>query len=642
MSRPRSSAPLAAASLLASVVLLPGLLVLAPGAALAAGTSLKADKVDKAPKLDGVPGSAEWPRELTKLSSNVKGSAAAKDLSAKIALQYDDQNLYVAADVTDDVLRGGADRVEVVLVVGSATESLSLYPGQPGKSAGKAEKGGQAIKGAKVVEAPNKTGWTLEAAIPWSAIGDGQTRVGLKAGVFVHDADASDSEEAVVGTASSSDGASLPALVTSSEQAFADGLMKDKRLGAPTCSFIENVAGDGARERVMVFDHYLVVLGSGFRGGNEYYWNDMVVSGSTLSVKSCEARDLDGDGKKDIVLKKRFTDNAKVSRDVLEVLAFGGTSEVPGPLFRHEIGITTPKGSITNDVSFAADGGKLAVTVTPGSAKDLTEDNFSEPMETTFDPVLLPWGAIDSQTYKLKGGTFAKASEKTHKKPGGEQKPVTVSTPAPAKQADPPKVQTVDSEKVYSTYKRDRGASGKPRFDLSGDVDGDGKAERVLLQDKDLVVFGPGFKSGTGYSFSSLPFADASDIKSVSLRDVTGDKKSEIVVRGILKAKAPREAGPGDVEREIELVFRVSGESIKRVFGAEVGRSIGSQKIVGSITYDDKGGVTLAPGKAVGFTKASYPFNQDSGPVGGLEPLLLPWGDAKPVTYKWSGSAFSK
>lgn len=637
MSRTRTSPLLV---VLTGLGLLPGLAAL-PRTALAAGTSLKADKLDKAPNLDGVPGSSEWPRELTKLAHNVKGSPSAKDLSAKAALQYDDKNLYVAADVTDDTLRGGADRVELVLVVGGATQSISLYPGQPGKTAGKAEKGGQPIKGAKVVEAPNKTGWTLEASVPWTAIGDGLTRVGMKGGIFVHDADGSDTEEAVVGTASSTDASSLPALLTSSEQAFADGLMKDKRLSSPTCSFIDNVAGDAARERVMVFDHYLVVLGSGFRGGTEYYWNDMGVPGSTLAVQSCEARDLDGDGKKDLVLRKRFTDNAKVSREVLEVLAFAGTSEVPGPLFRREVGIATPKGSVTNDVSFAADGGKLAVTITPGSAKGLGEDNFSEPMETSFDPVLLPWGTIDSQTYKLKGSTFARVSEKTHKS-AAEQRPVSATAPTPARQAEPAKPPTVDSEKVYSTYKRDRGASGRARFDLSGDVDGDGRAERVLLHDKDLVVFGPGFKGGTGYAFSTLAFADAADIKSVSLRDVTGDKKSEILVRGVLKAKAPRESGGGEVEREIELVFRVSGESIKRVFGAEVGRSIGSQKIVGSISYDDKGAVTLAPGKAVGFTKASYPFNQDSGPVGGLEPLLLPWGDTKPVSYKWSGSSFAK
>ena len=88
-------------------------------------------------------------------------------------------------------------------------------------------------------------------------------------------------------------------------------------------------------------------------------------------------------------------------------------------------------------------------------------------------------------------------------------------------------------------------------------------------------------------------------------------------------------------------MFRVTAEGVKRIFGAEVGLAIGSNKIVGSISYDATS-VKLAPVKAVGFTEKTYPFNQDSGPVGGLEPLLLPWGGAKPATYKWSGSSFAK
>ena len=623
---------------------LPLAFAVAPRPASASGTTLRADKADKAPKLDGVPQSNEWPRELTKLGNAVKGSASAKDLSAKAAIAYDDKNVYVAADVTDDTLRAGADHVDLSLVVSGSLVTISLYPGQAGKTAGKAEKSGAAVKGAKVVEAPNKTGYTLEASIPWSAIGDGSARVGMKGGLFVYDADGSDAIEAIVGSASGTDAASLPPLLTASEQAFTDGLAKDKKLGTPGCALLDNVAGDSIKERVLVFDHYLVVLGSSFRQGSEYYWSDMATSGTTLSVSSCDTRDFDGDGHKDIVLKKRFTDGFKVSREVIEVLSFQGSSEVPSPIFRHEVGVTTPKGSITNDVAFTADGSKLAITVTPGSAKGLSADNYNEAVETSFDAVLLPWGTIDSQSYKLKGASYAKSTEKTHARSGQDTKPAVAEKAPPQKQADMPKAAPPpDTEKVYAIYKKDRGTSGKPRFDQTGDVDDDGRAERVLLHDKDLVVLGPGFKSGSGYAFSTLPFADAADIRSVTLRDTTGDKKADIVVRGVLKAKAPKEAGSGEVEREIELVFRVSGESIKRVFGAEVARSIGQKKIVGSIAYGDgKPTITLAPGSAVGFTKSSYPFNQDTGPVGGLEPLLLPWSDAKGVTYTWAKGAFAK
>ncbi len=151
-------------------------------------------------------------------------------------------------------------------------------------------------------------------------------------------------------------------------------------------------------------------------------------------------------------------------------------------------------------------------------------------------------------------------------------------------------------------------------------------------------VFGPGFRSGSAYTFLSLPFASGSDVKAVSLKDVTGDKKADILVRGILHAKGPNKE---DVEREVELVFRVTKEGIKRVFAAEVARSIGSKRVAGSIAYDG-GKVSLTAGKASGFTKESYPFAQDTGAVGGFEPLVLPWSDVKSLKYKWSGSAFDR
>src|SRR5262249_23714877 len=160
-------------------------------------------------------------------------------------------------------------------ITSTSTETVAIFPGQPGKTAGKATKNGAAIASAKVVEAPNASGWTLEASIPWTSIGDGTTRVGLKGALFVYDADDSDAPDAVVGSAASSDASSLPDLVTTPEQALADGLMKEKSLGKPSFSFIDNVAGNGQKERVLVYDKYLVVLGSGFRSGTGYYFTDL-------------------------------------------------------------------------------------------------------------------------------------------------------------------------------------------------------------------------------------------------------------------------------------------------------------------------------------------------------------------------------
>src|ERR1700722_15939531 len=89
-------------------------LLASPTAAHAEGTALRADLVEaKSIKLDGVP--KEW-GGLVSLGYTLKGHNGKPDVDARAGLAYDDNNLYVAADVTDDVLRGGGgDRVEVVI-----------------------------------------------------------------------------------------------------------------------------------------------------------------------------------------------------------------------------------------------------------------------------------------------------------------------------------------------------------------------------------------------------------------------------------------------------------------------------------------------------------------------------------------------
>jgi hypothetical protein len=629
-----------AAAALASAL---ALLVAAPASA----APLRIDKLDKLPSLDGVPG--EWPRELGKLAS-IKGSPSAADFSGKAAIAYDDKDVYIAVDVTDDSFKGGAsgDRVEVVFVVGGTATTVTLVPGLPGKSAGKATAKGADIKDAKVIEAPRKGGWTLEAKVPWSAWEGASTlRVGMRGGLFIHDVDGS-SVDATIGTHASQEASSLPVILTTPEQALTDGLIREKKLSAtPDFSATANVVGDGMRERVMVFDRYLVVLGPTFRKGKEYYFADMSVAGYSMKTASVEVREMDGDGRADLVFRKRFTKTgSKTTREVMQVQTFG-SADTPEVVFQHEIGIVNAKGSIANEVGLSAESNSTVITIKPGTAKGLEESNYDEPTESSFDAVLLPWGKIESQTYKWKGKGYSKASEKTRPKPASTETPKASTsekpTPTPAPAPAP------DTTKVYALYKKDRGITSAARFDVSGDIEGDTKIERAVVHDgggekklPELAVFGPGHKKGAGYSFTTLPFAAGSDVKSVSVRDVTGDKKAELVVRGILKVKGPKNE---DVEREIELVYRVTADSVKRVFGAEVGRSIGAKKIIGSITYDaskDKSAVTLAAGKAVGFTKSDYPFNQDTSAVGGLEPLILPWSDIKSLKYKWKGSAFEK
>jgi hypothetical protein len=624
-------------------------------AAPADGTPLGADLLaPKAVKLDGIP--KEWPSGLASLSRAVKGKPGKADLEARAAVAYDVSNIYVAADVTDDVLKAGADHVALVLgFPGGAVHEVLLYPGDPGKSPGAAKTAdGKAIAGAKVIEAPRAGGFTLEASIPWSAFPQASTvRVGLRGALFARDADASATIEAALGTAASAAYAGLPALAMEPEQALAEGLLKEKGLrGAPRSEFLADVAGDAMKERVLVYDRYLVVLGPTFRKGTEYYWNDLGVDVAGGMMPFIDVRDVTGDGQAEIIFRKRFGSGAKW-REALQVVSFG-KGEVPNVIFQHEVGISTDAGSVSNDVFFTEEGGKTLIKIGVGSAKKLNAGNYKEATETAFDPLLLPWGSIRSQTYRYAGSAFSKVAE--------EKQEPTAAPAAPSPQAGAPRRDGPPAagstfqpppapnaaelmNQVYDLYKRDRSVTGKARFDSAVDCVGDKTPERVLLHGRDIVIFGKGFKGGLGYSMLTMQFASANDILGMTAKDLTRDGKAEIIVKGVVRTPAPQDLGGGTVEREIVLVFQVAGETVRRVFAAETARSIGTKRIEGLFRLVDVGGsavIELAPGKAIEWTEKTYPFNQDTGPVGGFEPLLLPWGGAKAVRYRWTGASFSR
>jgi hypothetical protein len=504
------------------------------------------------------------------------------------------------------------------------------------------KRGAALVTGAKAVEAPRAGGYTLEAQIPWSAFPEAATvRVGLKAGVFVHDSDGGP-VDAVVGSASGSSHGSLAPFPLEAEQALAVGLLKQKSITTgPRYELVADVVGDAMKERVAVYEQYLVVLGPTFRKGTEYYWSDLGVDASRGQLPSLELRDLTGDGRAELVMRKRSASGARY-REVLDVWSFGA-ADTPSSLFRHEVAVMTEQGSVENTVSFVPDGAKLAIKLEPGAAKRYDAASYKEPTMAGLDGVLLPWGTVKSRTFKLSGSAYAKASEETQAAaPAPAPAPSKPAEPTPATPSPPKLTQAELAEKVLALYRKDRGQQQSARFDQGADLSGNGDKERLLVVDRDLVIVGKSFKGGTGYAYLTMSqFASSADVRDVTTRDVTGDGKAEIVVRGVLQVTAPKELGGGAVEREVVVVYQVVGEGLKRVFAAELGRSMGKSKVTGAITWG-AGAIELGPGKATGWTEKTYPFGQDLGPTGGYEPLLLPWGGAKPARYKWSSGAFQK
>jgi hypothetical protein len=621
--------------------------------ALAGGRSITAEPMaGEQVRIDG--DLREWPNKMTDLGDTLSGSGA----RAAVTLGYDEASLYVVLKVMDKhIVRTPAaneseDHATLLLAFPHGrdfnTYELELFPGNPGKVAGVVKLRGQVVSGAKIVEAPSDGGLHVEAQIPWSVFPDAaKVRVGLRAAVTYTDADAPGSVSGIVGTAPGRNGRALPPLLLEAEDGLETQLLRPKGLSLATREAYGNVSGDGMYERVAVFGTNLAIVGPHFRGGKEFYFADLGVKQPSM-VTRLELVDFDGDGRDEIVIEKRVGAPNKY-RDVITVTKVG-TDDTPYQAFAQEVGIKTADGRIQNHVSFK-DG---AIEISQGESDGFDPATYAEVTPSDMGSALLPWESVGSRTFKWQGKGFVAAGETPFTPNGGSGKVANASgkgDKSREKSDEPrppptPRAPTSDEllDRVYALYRKDRGVGGsKPSFDFVTDVAGDATPERVLVHGKDLVVFGKGFRSGMSYTFITIGAANPKDIVDVTARDLTGDGKAEIIVRAVLHSKASKALGGGSVERRALMIYGVKDDALTRVFGAETSRAVGHNEILGAVAFEPgKRGldIDLRPARALGWTEQSYPFPPDTTSAGGLEPLLLPWGNAAQRSYRWDGSAY--
>lgn len=630
------------------------LTLLSSPAALGAGTTLDAlPMAGQKIRIDG--DLREWPGKMDSLSHTLQGKPGG---SAAGQIGYDEKYLYVAFKVTDKKLArtsgyGAAEDHGTLLIAfpsgkgGFATHELSLFQGEPGKVAGSVRTKSGAVSGAQLVEAPSKNGYTFEAKIPWSALPQAASvRIGLRAALRYTDADSPGAVKSVVATATGGTGGALPSLRLENEQGLHQNLIKAKGLSpAPARELYGDLNGDKLLERVAVYGPYLTILGPKYRGGKEFYFGELGVSDASM-VSRLELRDFDGDKKDEILVVKKFGTPEKY-RELVQVLKIG-TDEAPWAAFSHEISIVTEKGKIENELKLVQKGKLPAIEIAQGSSEGFEPDTYAEPLSGDMPGALLPWESVKSRTFQWDGKSFSKADEASWKpgvKSAGKKK--AAKKPDGPPPPPPPRPPTADEmlDRLYALYRKDRKVGTKaPRFDFVTDVAGGSATERVLVHDKDVVAFGKDYRGGTTYSFITVGVADAKDIVDVTARDLTGDGKAEVVVRGVLHAKASKELGGDVVDRYALFVYQVTEGGIRRIFAAETGRALKDSRIIGSVSFvPEKTGavrIELGPGRAVGWTEKTYPFPPDTSAAGGLEPLILPWSSS-PRKYAFDGSAFA-
>jgi len=624
-----------------------------------AGSSWAGRAIDAEPvhgvkiRIDGL--LREWPGKLVALADTLKGSASDRDPRVSCKIGYDDKHLYVVLKIFDGRIvrtqKAGAGEDHATLKIafpktrgGFSQHEIALYPGNPGKVGGVVKVDGRSVPGAKIVEAPVKGGLEVEAQLPWSALPESsRIRVGLRAALSYSDADSPGSVRAVVATGSGRGGA-LPPLRLAAEQGLDAALIRGKGLSdRPAKVAYGNVAGDAMIERVAVYDNYLTIVGPRYRGGKEFYFGELGISGGKM-VTRLTLVDFDGDGLAEIVVQKRMGGSDRF-REVLTVLKLGKDG-APWLAFAHEVGIKTPDLEIKNQVKIT----KREIEIAQGDADGVDAGGYSEPLPSDMPSALLPWQTVGKKTFRWDGKSITSSGETTwtpKMTDGGG--PRTASRSRSDEPAAPPPPRPPSSEelldRVYALYRKERGVgAGKPRFDFVTDVAGDRAPERVLIHGKDIVVFGKGYRAGTSYAFITVGVAEPKDILDATARDLTGDGKAEIIVRGVLRAKASKELGGDIVERQALMVYRVRDNGVTRIFGAETGRALGGDRIIGAVALEPAGRgvqIELRPGRSVGWTESTYPFPPDTTTAGGLEPLLLPWGELRKRRYKFDGSAFA-
>jgi hypothetical protein len=388
---------------------------------------------------------------------------------------------------------------------------------------------------------------------------------------------------------------------------------------------------------VYVVDRFVVVLGPGYRSGEAYDYFELPVLGAG-SVRSAEARDLTGDGHDELVVVLR-QGNDLGARHVWQVIAFDG--EAVRPVWGVETRKEAAGGFIEVEVAVRAarrGGGPPTIEVTAGRAQGLDAMTYREAPAAGVEPILLPWGPIASRSYRWNGTAFAASGERPNPRyvaPAPAPPAATVTSTPPPAEPEPPPPPGIDA--LVDAFRRDRGIGRDvaARFRRTANVAEDPRAEQVMVFGKAVLVIGPGYRDGRGWLYYELPVAEAADVVSVDVADLTGDGRAEIVVR-VRQALAMSRPASEPVRREVLLVHQLTPQGFPRLGAIEVAREMGAARIDNEVALARAGrgrALEIRPGRTRAWDAASWPF-ADGATGDGVEALLLPWRDRAPVRYR--------
>ncbi len=589
------------------------------------------------------------------------------DAAVGFALAKDDQYLYIAAEVRDDqVVRSREHRAtDDALVISLGVQAsggrrvgydIALMPGIPGSFPGAVQFRGArsgAINGARVVEEnlQGGGGYTIEVQIPWASLPDLRDNLAsLRGRVAYHDADTPGrgGVETVLATGPG-EGRSydqLPPARGSTVSTAGDLITQFRQAqnlvtAEPFLDRSANIAGDAQLERVVLFSRLCVVAGPGIAGGSRFAYFEHPVRTSDDLVEVA-LRDVTGDSRLDVILRARVNAN-NMTRELLYVYAATGGADQLERVFAHELSRSAQGMRVVNRATYEQ-GPRIRVTF--GSNEGFTERNFPRVQETGVLLPMLPWSEHRSVAYQWSEGVnrfdIAGSEPNPTRAAAAVATPNTPETTAGGTPGATVAVAPSDLNGVLALARqRARLAPGaRPDFSSEGNVAEDRQPEVVHIYGRTMIVAGRAFMSGRSYYSVDLP--EGFTVLGLDLADVTDDGQSEALVRARRMVTVQVRGQPLEVTKDFLLVYSFDPAHRGRVFAAEVSRRVGAEGVTNEVRGLARGrgnGLTIAPGRAAGWTEQSYPF-RDSPPQG-FAPILLPWATRAPVQYRWNGQTLA-
>jgi hypothetical protein len=568
----------------------------------------------------------------------------AKEPHLRFAIASDEAGLYLGAEVDDTAvvrtrsIDGNQDAIVLHLQAGdepdAPTKEIWLMPGITGS-----EKALAAVAGAgsikrkleprvKVVEGPRKDaqGYVLEAFIPFEVLFGKTLWETGRAGLRLEAVDPGGRAPMQLATIPAGERLPRFQLGQGHVDFLASFLAEKQRTGLlPTRDLQRNVAGDGDAERVLLIDKYVLAYGPGIADGKTYAYFELPVS-TGADVESFELLDFDRDGRFEIALRLRQKNELGL-RTLYTVLTL--ESDRFSRVFAAEVKKTVGAQTLENRVTLRqpAKGKTMLVFGVGGESLD-ARAAFEERSATDATPLLTPWGAVRERSYAFDGRTFGQVGEVAQ--PAAIAQAKRTEQPQ-TKQADDAPVMMAPSEaQLLSHFKRalKLAPDAEPTQRLRGNLLGEGGEEALCVFGASFAVLGPEVGGGTRYAAFSLPVAAAA-VQQVWIADVTGDGRSEILVR-VTQALA----GAEGATRTLLFVLRIDEQGrFTRILQREVARRVGEHEIENRVVTRD-GKLVIEAGHVRGWSGTSYPFADEA--IGGAEPLLLPW-KGRAITYRSAG-----